>query len=153
MKGWVLETGEDGFQIVNRGEDGKRRFYRIIPGPYSPIIEEEPENAVSLGVNNYVNAKGEPTSPSMKLKGIIVKESEGVGGKVTYRGNMTNFFGKDAGTISDNGDEISVGGVIYLLYKLVAENKNRLIGYIGFYKPVDSHDGGPVQILEVEDLG
>jgi hypothetical protein len=153
MKGWVLETNEDGFQIVNRGEDGKRRFYRIIPGPYSPIIEEEPENSVSLGVNTYVNAKGEPSAPSMKLKGIICKNEKGVGATILYRGNLTNFFGRDAGTISENGDVISVGGVSYQLYRLVAENKNRILGYIGFYMPIDSHDEIPVQILEVEDLG
>lgn len=153
MKGWKLELGrDDEFQIVNRDQDGNLLYFRIIKGPYSPVIEEDPANAFSLGVNSYVNAKGDPVAPAMKVKGIICKDASGVGSKVLYRGNLTNFFGKDQGKIEEDGKFVEVGGARYQLYRLVAENKNRLLGYIGFYLPATTHDGSPVEVLEVEDL-
>lgn len=153
MKGWKLELGrDDEFQIVNRDPDGNLLYFRIIKGPYSPVIEEDPRLAFSLGVNSYVNGKGEPAAPAMKVKGIICKDASGVGATVLYRGNLTNFFGKDQAQILEDGKFVEVGGARYQLYSLVAENKNRLVGYIGFYMPVADHDGSPVRILEVEDL-
>lgn len=153
MKGWKLELLPDGkFQIVNRDDKGKRKFYSIEAGPYSPVIIEDPENSFSLGTNDYVDGKGAPAAPAMKVKGIIGKSAPGSNGSVTYRGNLTNFFSKDGGSIEEDGKLAVINGVRHRLYRLVAENKNRLVGYIGFYIPEAEHDGSPVQISEIEDL-
>ena len=152
MKGWNLELTQVGeFEIVNRAEDGSRRFYRIVPGPYSPIIEEEPELAFPLGIGDYVDARGVHAAPQMKVKGVIVKKQAGQP-DVLYRGNLSNFFGKDGGKVEEDGKFVVVSGQRYRLYRLLAENKPRMIGYIGFYKPESDHDGSPVQIVESADL-
>jgi hypothetical protein len=147
MKGWDLEVTDGTFEIVNRSADGQRQYFRIIPGPYSPVIEEEPEKAFPVPVASYVGKSGEPTTPDMRVKGIIVKESPG--GKVIYRGNLTNFFGKDAGKLVDGGNAIEVGEARYFLYRLMYENKARMTGYIAFYKPEPS---AKVEVIDASDL-
>lgn len=151
MKGWKLELqGEGDFQIVNRGPSGERQFFRIVPGPYSPVIEEEPDIAEPLGVGDYVTWAGDHTAPEGKIKGVICKDSPG--GKILYRGNLTNFRGKDSGVFENGGHGVVVGGRRYRLYLLMAENKPRIKNYVALYLPEDTHSGGPVKIAESFEL-
>ncbi len=151
MSGWVLEfESESEWKIVNRGTDGKKRFFQIVPGPYSPVIDEEPELALSLGPNDYVDAKGNHVTPDFRVKGIIVKARPGEP-DVLYRGNLTNFFGKDKGAMEDGCSSIELNGVKYTLYRLMFENKARMKGYTAFYRPAEDHSG-PVQIVDAADL-
>jgi hypothetical protein len=63
MSGWTLVIeGPGDFEIANFGPDGERRFYVIEPGPYSPIIREEPELALELGEDKFVDAQGNPAA-------------------------------------------------------------------------------------------
>ena len=126
MKGWNLEQEGTTFRIVNRDDAGNKRFFEIIEGSYSPIINEEPELAFPVPNATYVNSRAEPATPDMRIKGIIVKETPG--GKVIYRANLTNFFGKDSGQLIDGGNAIEVEGNRYFLYRLMYENKARMLG-------------------------
>ncbi|MCO6431667.1 MAG: hypothetical protein J5J00_12465, partial [Deltaproteobacteria bacterium] len=59
MKGWELQLDSEGsFEIRNPGPNGEKQYFTIVPGPYSPVILEEPENAIQLGVNRYKDASG-----------------------------------------------------------------------------------------------
>ena len=147
MKGWDLEVTDGTFEIVNRAADGERRFFRIVPGAYAPIVEEEPELAFPVPNATYVNSRAEPATPDMRIKGIIVKEIPG--GKVIYRANLTNFFGKDSGQLIDGGNAIEVEGNRYFLYRLMYENKARMLGYIAFYKPEPT---SKVEVIDASDL-
>ena len=156
MNGWQLEVTdpEKSFVIRNPGADGKSRFFEIVPGMYSPMIKEEPELAITLGSATYMNTKGEHAQPNARIKGIIVKDTLGSQGKIIYRGNLTNFFGKDQGKVTSEGAlEIEVGGKRYKLVRLVAENAARIVGYIGVYLPIDAAwDTGKVEVLDIQDL-
>lgn len=154
MKGWELQLDSEGsFEIRNPGPNGEKQYFTIVPGPYSPVILEEPENAIQLGVNRYKDASGQPLSPQMKVKGVICKDKPGTEGRILYRSNLTNFLRRDGGVVHEDGAVIEVQGARYRLYRLVAENKNRILGYIGFYMPEADHDGTPVEVVEVENLG
>ena len=117
------------------------------------MINEEPVHAKAPPMATYVNAKGEMVSPSCRIKGIICKDVLGLDGKVLYRANLTAFVTRDKGVFEQDGLVVAVNGQRYVLKRLVQENKNRIIGAIGFYVPEDKADSAPIQILEVEDLG
>ncbi len=152
MKGWALEfVGFGNFEIVNRDEAGGRRFFSVVPGPYSPVMEEEPDGAEPLGVGTYRTRGGEHCSPEARVKGVICKES--AGGKILYQGNLTNFRTKDGGVFQDGAHVVEVQGRRWRLYRLMAENQARLRGYVGFYCPEESHDGSPVEICQAFQLG
>ena len=115
------------------------------------MINEDPERAFSLGPNEYLDGMGSHTSPSMKVKGIVIKEEKG-SRKVTYQGNLTNFFGKDGGVLEEDGKFVIVKERKFRLYRLLLENKARIIGYTAFYCPAEMHDNGPVEIIEAFQL-
>lgn len=159
MKGWVLDmTGESQFEIRNPGPDGKRQYYIIRPGAFSPVIEEDPDNAVIPPLAAYEDATGKPHTPNMKIVGVICKSERGLKGKVLYRSNLTNFSIRDGGRFLHEGLMIEVKGAKYRLEALVAANKNRIIGLIALYLPVESDPTlaelrfRPVQVLELEDV-
>ena len=154
MKGWELEVTKPGeaFVIFNPGPNGEHRFYELVPGPYSPLINEEPEAAFPPPCATYVNRRGESSSPTMRIKGIICKSESGAKGEILYRGNLTNFFKKDGGVLVQDGLKVEIKGRCYKLVRLVAENKNRILGYIGFYLPEETAANDTVEVLEVEDL-
>jgi hypothetical protein len=164
QKGWYLRVNKPGseYQIFNPeagdplAEGHPRDYYTVDNGPYSPVITEEPDHARALGVGNYLNAAGAPTNVAAKLKGVICKATPGTGGDLIYRGNLSNFLKKDRGSFeNDNAAVILVKDRRWILYRLVAENKNRIVGYIGFYRPAANNEEQPgdIQVLEVQDLG
>ena len=156
-KGWKLfyDSPED-WKIFHPDDQGRSKYFDIQLGQYSPMMIEEPVLAVNIAGGNYVDAFGAVAVPVMPLIGIICKDAPGRQGKVLYRGNLTNFFGRDGGQFVSSPESISVtkdGQTSeYRLFALHACNKTRIVGYIGFYLPVSVHDGSPVEILEAENV-
>jgi len=155
MKGWALELHPDGlFEQTNRDDNGVPQYFVVVRGKHSPIFREDPEHAFDLPESaSYVDKNGESCEPDMKVVGIICKDRPGVEGTEIYRGNLTNFFNRDGGSLEEDGVVVVVKGVRYRVYRTVASNKNRIEGCIAFCVPEAVHDGSPIEILEVEDLG
>ena len=159
MKGWYLRFRKPGdFDIINPGQQDpndpgcQRQWFAVIPGPYSPVMLEQPDDAESLGVGDYVTRKGEHASPEGKVKGIVCKETRG--GEVFYQGNLTNFRGKDCGAFEDGSGAhvITVKERKWRLYRLMLENKARIQNYTAFYIPNEDHLGDPVEICQAFEV-
>lgn len=159
MKGWYLRFRKPGdFDVINPGNqdpsdpDCQRLFFSLVPGPYSPVMLEQPDDAEPLGVGTYVTRAGGHCSPEGKIKGVLCKEAPG--GDVAYQGNITNFRNKDAGVFVEGagGHVIEVKGRRWRLYRLLLENKARVLNYTAFYIPEESHSGQPVEICQAFEL-
>jgi hypothetical protein len=157
MKGWFLRIRKLGdFDIINPGSGDPndpacpKLFYSVVPGAYSPVMLEQPDDAEPLGVGTYCTRDGSHCSPEGKVKGVVCKETPG--GKPLYQGNVTNFRGKDQGQFEQGAHVVVVSGRRWRLYRLLLENKARIVNYTAFYVPEEKHPGGAVDIVQAFEL-
>lgn len=128
----------------------RQLFFTGIAGQYSPMIDEERELAAPIGQADYRSLNGQPATPTDKVKGVMLL---GAGG-FEERLNLTNFRDKAKGRWIDGPMLIEAKGKEWVLVGLVAENRARIKGYIGVYRPRNGPDDnvGTVQVLEIQDL-
>lgn len=130
---WIIKGDDDpnsehfGYSISNRGPDGKRRFYEVVPGKYGqPIIVAEPDLAFEVPENLvYVNATdGKSIKPEEKIAGIICQNGP--------RLSLSNA--KRQGIVVKTNDDgsVQVGEEKWWLFVLLQKDKNRIRNYDAF---------------------
>lgn len=126
---WTIEGDDDpnskdfGYGIFNRGPNGKRRFYKVVPGKYGqPIIVAEPDLAFKVPKNLvYVNTDGEIIRPEEKIAGIICQNGP--------RLSLSNAKKQDIVIKVNDDSSIQVGEKKWWLSTLFQKDKNRFRNY------------------------
>lgn len=144
-KQWTAKMGEESYSIANLGETGNKRFYEVVNGPYgNPIIIVEPDLAFPCPeALTYINAKGEQTSPTEKIGGIVCQETDGT---PVHRFSLSN---PKAPQFEVTSDGIIIDGVNWYLFCLFSKDKNRIINYDAFYVLTKPE---AVKMLELGDV-
>lgn len=143
---WSLSSDNEGYNISNIGDDGTKRFYEVVAGPYgNPVIIAEPDLAFPVpSTVDYVDSQGSKSNPTEKIAGIICKRA----GEVVHRFSLSSP-GKPDFVFEKEGAELVIDGVRSYLRALFRKDGNRFVNYDAFYgeeKP-DS-----VRIVELQDL-
>ena len=144
---WTFDVDEatGTYNIYNRGPNGEKQFYEVVPGKYGePIIVAEPELAFDPPANlRYDNVKGAVVVPDQKIAGIVCQNGP--------RGSLTNLQKqvKKPVTVNEDGS-LQIGEEKWWIVKLLLKDKNRIRNYDAFcvrQKPL-----GEVRIIELGDL-
>lgn len=75
---WTLRVGPEGYEIVNLGPKGERRYYRVEPGKYGqPLMDQEPDLALPVpsGLNyrrmSVGNREPQAMTSDDKIVGVV----------------------------------------------------------------------------------
>ena len=149
--GWAVDVDleQEGapYNISNKNAEGVKQFYEVVPGKYgNPIIIAEPDLAFEAPESvDYIDAEGEkiPT-PTERIAGIICKQAE----KVMERFSLSSPNKPDY-ELEEGGASLIIAGLRWHLHTLFSKDKNRIIGFDGYYRPEKPKS---VKVLELEDL-
>jgi hypothetical protein len=142
---WTLEVDEAAgtYEFYNRDLDtGVKRFFRVVPGPYSaPRVEPEPELAFGPPNLKYQNAKGQEVVPDEKISGIICQ-----GG---IRASLSNLKSKGIAVTVNTDGSLQVGDEVWWLATLFSKDKNRFLNYDAY---LVRNQPDVVTVLELGDM-
>lgn len=151
-KQWTIDVdpSDESYEIYNRGSNGEKQFYKIVPGKYGePLIVAEPDLAFDPPARlAYVDKTGLPVTPDQKIAGLICEDGR--------RFSLTHAKLKGiAIKVSDDDRSIQVGEEKWWLVTLLLKDKNRVRNYDAYCIPFsesEMHEPLAVRVLELGDL-
>ena len=144
---WTIEVDGDNLSLANIGQDGKKRYFEIVMGKYSPVIIQEPDLAfyppITSNAFKYVDVSYNRVIPDEKIVGVIqTGDDEG-------RFSLTSASDRGIGIVDNADGSLMVNGELCWIIGLYKPDGNRLKGYVAFTAR-ERH--GYIKVLEMGDL-